>query len=244
VTDLFYESLGDGLIQFLQVDHRRTVTKSPSVLRLDRFFKFFPKAQLLLLVRDGRDVVSSCMQTFGWDFDRAARVWAAGAEEIHQFDQAEGERRQSYRIVRYEDLVRDLRQTLQEVLLFLALDPAVFDFEAAERLPVRGSSTYRGDSDRVHWIPVEKTEAFNPLQRWGSWGPDEHRRFAWLGGRQLCYFAYPPSAYVVEPGIPSAEHVLRDWIWHARTGSRRVANGVQRRIRRVQERFGQVLRSR
>jgi len=240
VTNLFYEALGNGLIQFLQAQQqRRLVTKSPSVLHLDRFFRLFPKARLVILVRDGRDVVSSCMQTFGWEFDRAARLWAAGAEEIHRFDLAADEQlRRSYRIVRYEDLVGDLRQTLQKLLLFLDLKPSLFDFEAAERLPVRGSSTYRGGRDRVHWTPVQKTDAFDPLQRWRSWSPDEHRRFAWLGGRQLGYFAYPPSAHSVEAGIPSAKHMVRDWIWHARATSRRIVNGEQRRLDKVQARLG------
>ena len=37
----------------------------------ERFFAFFPCARLLILVRDGRSVVQSAVDTFGWDFDTA-----------------------------------------------------------------------------------------------------------------------------------------------------------------------------
>jgi hypothetical protein len=245
VTQRLYERLGNRLIQFLQVDPgRRLVTKSPSVLHIDRFFTFFPHARLVILVRDGRDVVSSCMQTFGWDFDRATRLWAAGAEEIHSFDaHASVALRHCYRIVRYEDLLTDPPRTLEDLLVFLHLDTTAFDFEAAGRLPVRGSSTYRGGSDRVHWAPVEKTEAFNPLQRWRSWGQDEHQRFAWLAGRQLGYFGYPPSAHAVKGGIPTAVHTLRDWKWYGVATGQRISNGVRRRLAQARRRFDEVRRS-
>jgi protein-tyrosine sulfotransferase len=234
-----HAALGDGLIDFLQTDRtRRLVTKSPSVRHIDRFFAFFPRARMLILVRDGRDVVSSCVRTFGWDFDRATRLWASGAEEIHRFDlAANAGARLRYRIVRYEDLLNDLRGTFEPILAFLDLEPATFDFAAAERLPVRGSSTHLGQSERVHWNPVEKSAEFNPIERWRAWGRADHQRFAWLGGRQLGYFGYPPSAYPVAGGGPALAHTVRDWIWHGATSSRRIGNGMIRRLFRAQRRL-------
>ena len=46
-----------------------------------------------------------------------------------------------YRIVRYEDLVGAPEACLKEILEFLELDVARYDFERAEALPVRGSSS-------------------------------------------------------------------------------------------------------
>ena len=58
-------SIGEGLVSFLWTDRqRRLVSKSPSVAHLERFFTFFPSARLLILVRDGRSVVQSAMDTF------------------------------------------------------------------------------------------------------------------------------------------------------------------------------------
>ena len=84
------------------------MTKSPSVRHLDRFFAFFPRARLLILVRDGRSVVQSAMDTFGWDFERACRAWAEAANTIDRFQQSESARADRWRIVRYEDLIDDL----------------------------------------------------------------------------------------------------------------------------------------
>src|SRR4030095_4338393 len=63
-----YASLGAALVAFLTVDHgRRLVTKNPSVIGIERVFTFFPTAQVIILVRDGRAVIESCVRTFGWD---------------------------------------------------------------------------------------------------------------------------------------------------------------------------------
>ena len=133
-------SLGDGLVSFLREDRgRRLVTKSPSVHRLERFFALFPTARLLVLVRDGRAVTRSAMETFGWGFERAARAWAQGADEIRRFRETYGDAHpERWRLVRYEALVEDLDVELPEVLRFLELDLDRYDMGAARTLPVRG----------------------------------------------------------------------------------------------------------
>jgi protein-tyrosine sulfotransferase len=166
-----WASLGDGLISFLWVERsRRLVTKSPSVRNLALFFGLFPRARLLILIRDGRSAVQSAMATFNWDFDTAANLWAEGAEEIRQFDRAHRDSGLSYRIVRYEDLVDDVEPVMAELLDFLNLDRDRFDFAAAGGLPVRGSSAFFGPGQAaVNWEPVEKDAAFAPKERWREW---------------------------------------------------------------------------
>src|SRR5918995_892484 len=122
VLQEFQRGLGDGLISFLVVDpHRRLVTKTPSVRNLQLFSTFFPTAKLLVLMRDGRSVVQSCIDTFGWEFDRAARMWRDGARAIAGFQNA-ATSAGAFRVVRYEDLMRDLRPSLTEILSFVGLD--------------------------------------------------------------------------------------------------------------------------
>src|SRR5215207_5911724 len=51
VADL-YAGLGAGLLDFLTVDYtRRLVTKNPSVIGIEHVFRFFPTAQVIILVR-------------------------------------------------------------------------------------------------------------------------------------------------------------------------------------------------
>lgn len=231
LPDRFHEALGDGLISFLWVcRERRLLTKTPSVKNVDRFFTLFPRARLLILVRDGRSVVQSCVATFGWDFDTAARRWAEAADEIHRFDERHRQRGLPYRIVRYEDLLDDLEPTLSGILDFLELDRHALDFHAAARLPVRGSSTYFGPGrDSVHWEPVSKDAGFDPRARWQAWAPELHERFDWIAGDRLRHFGYQRSAPLA-PGVRLAvRQRALDWRWHTATAVRSV--GFRLRVR-------------
>ena len=223
-------SLGDGLLSFLWVDReRRLVTKSPSVRNLALFFRFFPRARLLVLIRDGRSAVQSAMTTFSWDFDTAAHVWAEGAEEIRRFDRAHQDSGLCYRIVRYEDLVDDVDRTMAEILDFLELDRDRFDFSAAASLPVRGSSVFLGPGRAtVNWDPVEKDAAFAPKERWRDWDPASIRRFEWIAGAQLRHFGYQGSPDGPTTALwPLRQHLL-DWRWRTGRFARRARYWVQR----------------
>jgi len=223
-------SIGDGLVSFLWSDRdRRLVTKSPSVLHIDRFFTFFPSARLLILVRDGRSVVQSSTDTFAWDFDRACRVWSDAAGEIRRFQQCESAHADRWRLVRYEDLLDDPEEQLRSLLDFLELDPRRYDFAAARRLPVRGSSVLGRRDGRVHWDLVPRDESFAPKERWRSWTAAQLDRFDWLAGDQLrrCgYVAPAPPASVVR----SMKHLSLDWRWIAARAFRRAVFRTRVRV--------------
>jgi protein-tyrosine sulfotransferase len=242
----FHQSLGDGLVSFLWVDReRRLLAKTPSVRHLDRFFSFFPRAHLVVLIRDGRSVVQSCMSTFGWDLDRAARNWAAAADEIRWFQARAQHPTDRYLLVRYEDLLDDPRGSLGKILGFLDLDQDDFDFEAAEGLPVRGSSFYFGPGRiSVHWEPVDKGADFDPKERWRSWSRGMHERFEWIAGEQMRFFGYEAVvAPVAGPG-KVAQHRLLDGVWRCRAVVRSAAFGARVRLgtltRPLRQRLGLV----
>lgn len=186
------KSLGDALIQFMTVDpQRRLVTKSPTLDNLEFFFDVFPDAHLLLLVRDGRDVVDSGITTFGWDLVQAARAWAAGVDRLVQFTNRSDIPREQCSLVRYEDLHQQRGAEMQRLLRALRLDQSRYNFDAMHDIPVRGSSTYRGaDSGAVHWNPVAAGPAFNPIRRWESWDAHSHAVFRAAAGSQLAQLGY------------------------------------------------------
>jgi protein-tyrosine sulfotransferase len=223
LPERMHAALGEGLVSFLWTDRgRRLVTKSPSVRHLGRFFAFYPRARLLILIRDGRSVVQSSMDTFGWDFDRACRAWADAADEILRFQQARTARPDRWRLVRYEDLVDDTEGQLRPILAFLGLDEAGYDFEAARSLPVRGSSVFGRQGSAVHWEPVAKDATFAPNERWRSWPGERLERFDWLAGdqlRSLGYPAAPPHRRVAR----SVSNTLLDWRWSTARAARLVA---------------------
>jgi protein-tyrosine sulfotransferase len=241
-----HHALGEGLLSFLREDGaRRLLTKSPSVHHIDRFFTFFPRGRLLILVRDGRSVTQSCMATFGWDFERAARSWATAADEIHRFASVHQGEDGRYLIIRYEDLIDDLRGSLVSILRFLELDENDFDFGAAADLPVRGSSAYFGPRhESVHWNPVPRNSEFDPRERWRSWTPQMHERFAWIAGEQLRHFGYGDLAERPRTPFWIGRHRVRDLRWRSRVVGRRVTYQLRVRLgsttRPLRERLGLV----
>jgi protein-tyrosine sulfotransferase len=240
-------SLGDGLLSFLwEHRDRRLLTKSPSVRHIDRFFTYFPHARLVILVRDGRSVTQSCMATFGWEFERGARNWAAAADEIRRFTSADhGVHEGRYLLARYEDLVRDLQGSLTPILRFLDLDEDAFDFQAATELPVRGSSAYFGPGhDSVHWDPVPRGTDFDPTERWRAWDRERHDRFEWIAGKQLRFFGYRGVVELAQEPYAVVTHRVRDWAWHSRVTIRRLTYHARVRVggatRPLRERLGLV----
>jgi hypothetical protein len=173
-----------------QVKEKRVVTKTPSVRNLNYFFKFFPRAYLLILVRDGRAVVESRVKTFGESYEAAMRKWAEGADEILRFDQTAKGSEFKYLIVRYEDVWNNLEEELRKILTFVGLPVDSFDFAAAANLPVRGSSVFRGEEKHIHWKPVARTPAFDPLKRASHWNRSVHERFNWIAGQQQATLGY------------------------------------------------------
>ena len=212
------QQMGQGLIAFLsaQLERRkqlsarngsaerpmRLVTKTPTVKNLGLFFQLFPTSKLLVLVRDGRSVVESAARTFDRPYGHAAREWAASAQIIqHQCKDNAGA---PFLLVRYEDLYTNVEQELRRIFGYLQLDADAYDYAGAVNLPVRGSSTLRGQptshgvpwvAQGIHWDPVQKPANFNPVERWASWSRAKHERFNWLAGDYLEPFGYTRKTY-------------------------------------------------
>jgi hypothetical protein len=231
LEDELLRNIGDGLVRVL-ADHAgtsRPLTKTPSVHNLEHFFRFFPEAHLVVIVRDGPPTVESLVRSFDWSYERAMHAWADAAATIVRFDETNRGRGLPYRIVRYEDIVRDPVATLGDLLAFLDLDADRFDMDAAVALPVRGSSTLRTtEGEGLHWKPVPRDEAFNPLERAETWDAARSARLAWLAGAQLAALGYEvPGAGGAAGGAghggPSpARQRVADLAWASRGPWRRL----------------------
>lgn len=230
IPNEFQAALGRGLMDFMEdVPGKRLITKTPTVVNLEHFHALFPKAQLILLVRDGRAVVDSGMRSFGWDLDTAAHRWKTAADEIKRFEKSEV---RPYHLVRYEELLHDLEGTIKQILGFLDLDIAAYDYDAASALPVRGSSTFhRRTGHKVSWSPVAKTDNFDPAARWRQWDESMLKRFDYIAAERLRYFGYEPTS---EP--PAGAALIRqktlDLRWHLMRGIRGTRKRTNKRMGR------------
>jgi hypothetical protein len=205
VAGLLRDALSAALLEFCRGDaqhNRYVVCKTPSTLNLRDFFQLFPSARVILLVRDGRDVIESGTRTFGWDWEVAVRRWRESADRICAFVE-ENRSREKVLLLRYEDVFMRTEHEMRRVLAFLELDQARYDFPSAVSLPVRGSCEFgRTTGGAVHWDPVARSGAFKPVDRHSRWPQWQLRRFAWLAGN-----ASERLGYTIETGFGSG--VLR-----------------------------------
>jgi protein-tyrosine sulfotransferase len=187
-------ALGQGLTSFLS---RRSmgiclITKTPSVDNLDLFFRFFPQARLLILIRDGRAIIESAYYSFGWRRESTLHALASAARTINNFDQRNRGSGARYKIVRYEDLWDAVDEQLLKLFSFLELKPDVYDFGQAHELPVKGSSgVVKDHGQAMHWNPVEKNDKFDPLSRYSHWGVFRHYRYNRVAGQHMEALGYP-----------------------------------------------------
>lgn len=189
------QALGRGLTGLLHRDARHpfVVAKSPAFANLHLFPEIFPGSPLLLLLRDGRDLVDSFTHSFGRDFESAVELWRDGARRWLRFQEGFGDA-DFHRTVRYEDLVADRKGTLGEAFSFLGLDAAEYDFAEAEAAPIMGSSRTPPEEGRPgepwQWRMVDSLPDFRPVGRWREWPAERLATFERIAGDELRRLGY------------------------------------------------------
>ena len=229
-------SLGEGLSGFLHTltEAKRVVTKTPSVRYLSCFHDFFPDARLLIIVRDGRSVVASGMAGFGWRFERATRQWASAAQQVLNLQSTSPSANHRFMVVRYESLCAQTTDELKRIFTFLDLEEAGYDFDAAQRLPVFGSSFLKSNEQNVVWEAREK-EANAPVKdRWDGWSKRMHMRFNHLAGQELEAFGYERH-YALDHEPTLGMHRVRDAIYALRHNAFRVRGSMKAAVRAFKE---------
>lgn len=223
-ADLLLQNIGNGLIDFLstpfdpdtdsRIDDTRLVTKTPDVTNIKNFFKLFPKAYLLIIIRDGRSIVESGVKSFNWKYDQATHRWAKAAKQVLTFQKALKKTPFKFKIVKFEDILSNQNMQLEEILSFLDLDPQKYDFDTASKMPVKGSSEL-SEKENVHWKPEEKNTDFDPTKRYDNWDRKKHQRFNWVAGKYLDKFDYPRVTYPGSKIAATAKNILMDIKWIA-----------------------------
>lgn len=186
-------ALGGGLAGFLETRcvETRVISKTPRVKNLDLFYRFFPTGRLLILLRDGRSIVESGAQSFGWSREAAMHSVAQAARTITRFQQQFPAQEKRYLILRYEDLWQDTEVQLRGIFEFLELNSENYDWQEALALPVRGSSELKArEAGSIHWDPVERSTEFDPLSRFADWSDARHIRYNSVAGPAMKSFDY------------------------------------------------------
>ena len=185
------DALRWSLMRFLSGGHEsfRIVSKTPTVEGIELIDEVFPNAKVVLIIRDGRDTLESGRRSFNWNLLEGAKLWRKNVERLLSFQQ---ERPGRALIVRFEDLVSDMRGTMTRVLEHCNLDNSRYGWEQAARAPVRGSSDQvRDTSERgMDWHPRIRSADFSPIGRWKSWSARDRQDFEAGAGDALWRLGY------------------------------------------------------
>lgn len=186
----FLPLFGASFIAYLYTmvpEDKRMLLKVPGVEYLDYFYDVFPHENILLLTRDGRDLVASTIKT--WPqlrFADVCRRWANSAKMILRFKEAYKDQ-PGYWLARYEDAVHQPETFVREACEHFNLDPKRYPFEKMNNLPVIGSSTTRKQGGDT-WM--KKTSGFNPIGRWQQWSVWRKMTFKRIAGQSLIDLGY------------------------------------------------------
>jgi len=139
---LFGASLIAYLGSMVPLD-RRILLKMPGVQYPLDFYRAFPYENLMLLLRDRRDVLASTIKTWPqiqfWD---ACQRWDLSARMVLSFDEMSRET-PGYCLVKYEEAVSEPENFVEKACMRFGLDIEQYPFDCVEALPVMGSSTTR-----------------------------------------------------------------------------------------------------
>lgn len=226
--ELLLAELVDGISRFVVRLGTRdggspdyVMTKTPGTNHLRVLVECLPDLPVLVIARDGRDVVESARKTWGWSYERWTRVWRDGVDSLVAAQQID--RNGSIKVVRYEDLLAELRPTMESVLAHLDLPAAEYDWDAAAALPVRGSSFMRKDGGDLSWTPVKDTEGLIGRPRWADWPAPRLARFAHLAGAQMAHLGYDVGDVTSRPAVEP----VRDALWSAARIARRARDRIK-----------------
>lgn len=188
--------MGNAFVQFLCEDFepgKIALLKRPSVKNISLFHTVFPRENLIVLIRDGRDVVSSTIKTWPKiDFNIACHDWEEAAREVIAYKESERLDHKRVLIKKYEEVVEIPDAFVREACAKFGLDINKFPYEELNRLPVIGSSQLKRDG-RVTFQPIDKPTDFKTIGHWEQWTKKQKRVFKKIAGASLIAFGYEPN---------------------------------------------------
>lgn len=168
---------------------KRLLVKRPKMDYLSHFFKMFPFENILLLIRDGRDVVDSTVRSWAkTNFPKACTRWNNGAKMILSFYRENNKQGGIY-YTKYEDIFQNPERFVKDACRCFNLDEDKYPFGEINSIPLKGSS-FNKKNGRVSWEATDKGKNFKPIGRWKDWSSKEKEIFKSIAGQSLLEAGY------------------------------------------------------
>jgi len=170
---------------------QRVLAKIPSVQYLGHFFSMFPHENVLILVRDGRDVVHSTLRTWPrLNFVQVCLRWNRSAKAVlSAMDYFTKDKCHGYWLAKYEDALQDPVSFVQEACRQFALDEADYPYREIDEIRVIGSSKLE-QQGKVGWRHLKRPKNFHPGGYWDQWSKARKLIFKVTAGQSLMDLGY------------------------------------------------------
>jgi protein-tyrosine sulfotransferase len=182
---LFGSALIAYLYSFVPKD-KILLVKSPYVENLNFFFKLFPYENLVLILRDGRDVVNSTIKTWPdkYAFSDICSTWDRNANMILNCNSHFNNNINSFLFIKFEEALNKSFDFIKQLCNKFKLDEQIYPYDRLNSVPVIGSSSLKAGG-KVGWNRVEKPKNFNPIGHWNNWSHKKKRIFKKIAGETL-----------------------------------------------------------
>ena len=159
---------------------------------MNYFFKVYPEESILLLMRDGRDLVSSTMRSWpDADFKEVCQLWNDSSTIMLKFQDEHVNNTSGVMFSKYEDILKDPATFVEEFCKAYNLESSIYPFDQIENIAVRGSSTLRKKNNKnVTWDAISKPDGFKTTGHWENWSRKEKNIFKKIAGKTLADAGY------------------------------------------------------
>jgi protein-tyrosine sulfotransferase len=170
---------------------QRILVKMPSVQYLNYFPAMFPFENLLILIRDGRDLVHSTLRTWKQlNFAQVSLRWNRSARIILKtVKQLESRGGAGYWLAKYEDALEEPEAFITFACSRFSLDESCYPYERIQTIRVIGSSKLE-KRGQVRWQHLDRPKNFRPLEYWKEWSSLRKVVFKAIAGRSLIELGY------------------------------------------------------
>lgn len=184
-----------NILQFncaaIAAQKHRWVEKTPQHIRhLSKIMTWIPGAQILLIIRDGRDVAASMKNRYG-NVDIGIREWVESNQLGEKFWD-----KPNVHVIKYEELVLDFENVLNDAMDFLgeSYEDAMSEYHATPKRWYSGKiqkpCTFAGDSHEQYRNWQINQPLFNGAGRWKALTEAELSRVYEIGGNLLVKYGY------------------------------------------------------
>ncbi len=183
--------MGEGILRYFQSfigNDKILLFRTPDAGQLENIYHLFPRATVIILIRDGRDTIESFSKSWGGDgtFKQMCKRWSSRVDSILEFQKQANQAglKNQYLFVRFDHFNNDTAGELKKIINFLQLDEDRYPWNEIDDVPILGSSSHQ-TNDIVHWSPIKKTDQFNPNHKWLNWSESKKKIFKKYAGDNL-----------------------------------------------------------